>query len=342
MIAAHGRGVARAAEDAEAVLAESEKMMVELRTGTEAGRKDPVVHCRNAVMEALDHIEKVYHSRGRTVGLPTGIHDWDRMTGGLMGGDMITLAGRPSHGKTALGMEVALNVAMNAKVPTLVFSVEMPGLQLMVRALCGKAKVDLQRVRDGFLGKQDLPNLMREGEEMSRSPLYIDDSAGLTSAQLRARARAAKVRHGIGLIVIDYLQFMRGSGKRAKESRQLEVSEISATIKAVAKELNIPVIALAQLNRDAEDYGKPKLSHLRDSGSIEQDSDQVLLIHRLDKKKGKKDEEEPELDHNVLLLLEKQRNGPTGEIKLWFEKEFTTFRNLTEKTYSNRDEERQR
>jgi replicative DNA helicase len=180
-------------------------------------------------------------------------------------------------------------------------------------------------------------------QEFQEAPLYLDDSAGLTSAQLRARAMEAYHRYGCRLIVVDYLQFMRGSTKRAKESKQLEVAEISGTMKEIAKELNVPVIALAQLNRDAEEYAQPKLSHLRDSGSIEQDADQVLLIHRLDKSRTnkKRDEDEQERDHNTLLLLEKQRNGPTGPIKLLFDADFTLFRNVTAKKYSNSEEERQ-
>jgi replicative DNA helicase len=301
-------------------------------------------HCGDCIGEALHHIEMVHQKRGKTVGIATGIHDWDRMTGGLMGGDMIVVAGRPSHGKSALGMQVALHAAAVQAIPTLVFSVEMPSMQLMLRALCAGAKVDLQRVRDGFFSQGDMKNLSETANGLAESRLYIDDSAGLTTAQFRARAREAHGRHGVRFIVVDYLQFMHGATKRSKESRQLEVSEISGTMKEVAKELKVPVVVLAQLNRDAEEYAKPKLSHLRDSGSIEQDADQVALIHRLDKQRKKKgrDEEEFEEDHNAVLLLEKQRMGPTGEIKLWFDDKYTTFRNVTEKRYSNNSDERQR
>jgi replicative DNA helicase len=242
-------------------------------------------------------------------------------------------------------MQVAMHVAVETKIPTLIFSVEMPGMQVMCRALCGRIRVNLQRVRDGFFSRQEIERMHTTFGEMHGAPLYLDESAGLTTTQLRSRARAAKVKHGIGLIVVDYLQFMRGATKQAKDNRQLEVAEISATLKMVAKELKVPVIALAQLGREADESSMPKLSHLRESGSIEQDADQVLLIHRLDKKRKQRasdpDEEGAE-DHNTLLLLEKQRNGPTGPIKLFFEKEYTVFRNVTPKPYSSREEERQR
>lgn len=226
-------------------------------------------------------------------------------------------------------------------------------MQLMLRAICGRSRVNLQRTRDGMLAKSDLPRIGQHFHKLAQAPLYIDDTPGLTTAQFRARARMAKLRYGIKLIVLDYLQLMRSLTKRAQENRQVEVSEISSTIKAVAKELGIPIIVLAQLKRDAEERaGQPRLADLRESGSIEQDSDQVLLIHRLDRvKKRKKGEDDEEGDgtlkdekgrpYNTLLGLEKQRNGPVGDIKLMFEKEYTVFQNVTPKGYSNAEEERQ-
>ena len=304
-------------------------------------RENPVSHCKTAVMAAVDHIEKVYANRGETVGLATGIHDLDRSTGGFLGGQMIVIAARPACGKSALGMQIALHAAHTGSVPTLVFSVEMPSTELMVRAICSEASLDLQLVRSGFFKQQDLNTVSMAAQKLTKAPLYLDDTPGLTVAQFRSRARRAKTAHGIGLIVVDYLQFMHGSSKRAGESRALEVSEISKAIKTVAKELNVPVIALAQLNRDADEGSKPKLSNLRESGSIEQDADTVLLIHRLDKNKKRSEDEEP-MEHNTLLIVAKQRNGPTPEIELNFVGQQTVFRNVTKKLYSNNQNERQK
>jgi replicative DNA helicase len=305
-------------------------------------RENPVSHCKTAVLAAVEHIEKVYHSRGEPVGLETGIHDLDRSTGGFLGGQLIIIAARPACGKSALGMQIALHASMQKAVPTLVFSVEMPSSELMIRAICSEAGLDLQRSRDGFFDGRALGNVSSAATRLVKSKLYLDDTPGLTVAQFRSRARRAKSQHGLGLIVVDYLQFMKGSSKRAGESRALEVSEISMALKITAKELNIPIIALAQLNRDADEGSKPKLSNLRESGSIEQDADTVLLIHRLDKNKKKSDADEEPMDHNTLLILAKQRNGPTPDIKLNFIGQHTLFKNVTEKAYSNNQNERQK
>lgn len=302
------------------------------------GRESSVEHCKGAVIRAVDHIETVYKSRGKTIGIASGIHDLDRSTGGFLGGQMIVIAARPACGKSALGMQMALHAAMEQNVPTLVFSVEMPSVELMVRSLCKEARINLQRLRDGFLSEHILRDVSVHASRICKAPMFLDDTPGLSVAQFRSRARRAKMRNGIGLIVVDYLQFMHGSSKRANESRALEVSEISKAMKTTAKELNVPVIALAQLNRDADEQSKPKLSNLRESGSIEQDADTVLLIHRLDRNKKKED---PPEDHNTLLILAKQRNGPTPEIKLNFVGEHTVFHNVTEKKYSNNEAERQ-
>jgi replicative DNA helicase len=305
------------------------------------GRDSTVEHCKHAVIRAVDHIEQVHKSRGKTIGVASGIFDLDRSTGGFLPGQMIVIAARPACGKSALGMQFALHAAMDGAVPTLVFSVEMPSTELMVRSICKEASVNLQRLRDGFLSEFQMRDISGHASRIAKAPLYLDDTPGLTVAQFRSRARRAKMRHGIGLIVVDYLQFMHGSGKNARQSREQEVSEISKAMKTTAKELGVPVIALAQLNRDADEGSEPKLSNLRESGSIEQDADMVLLIHRLDKNKRKNDDDE-ERDHNTLLILAKQRNGPTPKIKLNFVGEHTVFNNVTEKAYSNNPNERQR
>ena len=319
-----------------------EQILYSLRDHTT--RENPVAPCREAVVAAVEHIEAVYHSRGKTIGLATGIHDLDRSTGGFLGGQMIIVAARPACGKSAMGMQFALHAVKECQVPTLVFSVEIPGRELMTRAICSEAGINLQRIRDGFFNERQLANVSQIAGTLIKSKLFIDETPGLTVAQFRARARRAKASHKIGLIVVDYLQFMSGSSGAAKQSRALEVSEISKAIKTTAKELDIPIIALAQLNRDADgDHTKPKLSNLRESGSIEQDADTVLLIHRLDKnKKRAADDEEAPPDHNTLLILAKQRNGPTPEIKLNFVGEHTRFENVTEKQYSNNPNQRQK
>lgn len=328
-----------------------ERILYGLRENTTS--TNPVVHCRDHVVAAVEHIEKVYASRGETIGLSTGIVDLDRSTGGFLGGQMVVIAARPACGKSALGMQFALHAVQEKSVPTLVFSVEMPGREIMLRALCSQADINLQRIRDGFFNQHKLAQVSNIASHLIRTKLFIDETPGLTVAQFRSRARRAKAQHKIGLIVVDYLQFMHGSTATAKMSRALEVSEISKAIKQTAKELDIPIIALAQLNRDAEgDNVKPKLSNLRESGSIEQDADVVLLIHRIDKNKKPArpkpadDEDDdtlpPEPDHNTLLILAKQRNGPTPEIKLRFIGERTVFENVTEKQYSNNPNHRQK
>jgi replicative DNA helicase len=305
-------------------------------------RENPVAHCRQSVLDAIEHIEAVYHNRGKTTGLATGIHDLDRSTGGFLGGQMIVIAARPACGKSALGMQIAIHAVQHLAVPTLVFSVEMPARELMVRAICSQAGLDLQRVRDGFFNQNALTSAANAAQHLVKAQLYLDETPALTVAQFRARARRARSTHKIGLIVVDYLQFMHGTTATAKQSRALEVSEISKAIKTTAKELDIPIIALAQLNRDADsEHLKPKLSNLRESGSIEQDADTVLLIHRLDKNKKKSDDDEP-MDHNTLLILAKQRNGPTPEIKMNFVGQFTRFENVTTAAYSNNPDHRQK
>lgn len=328
---------------AEELLGIAEKTVLDLR-GTTAGQaEDPVQHCGHAVIKAAEHIEELHKARGRVLGLPTGFVDWDRMTNGLKGGEMVIVAGRPSQGKSVIGLDVAMHAALTAGVPTLFFSIEMPAWQLMCRAVMARAKVDISGLRTGFFGKHDMARMSGAINEIAAAKLYIDETPGLSAAQFRARSRAAKAKYGLGLIVVDYLQFMQGSDKRSKDNRQMEVSEISRTIKNTAKELNIPIIALAQLNRDSDDPNgmrRPKLSQLRESGSLEQDADQVLLIHRLDKVKSKEADAEEE-DHNTILIMAKQRNGPVGEIKLNFLKQFTTFEGVTAKLYSNNENERQ-
>ncbi|MDD5350852.1 MAG: replicative DNA helicase, partial [Chthoniobacteraceae bacterium] len=252
---------------------------------TESRLNDKTFQIKEAVFAAIESIEKLYERKGEITGLPTGFSDFDKMTDGLHGSEMIVIAARPSMGKTALAMNIAEHVALNGKHAVAVFSLEMSSQQLVQRLLCSRAKVNLGKVRDGFMAERDFQNLTHAAAKISESKLLIDDTAGLSILELRAKARRMKAQHDIKLIVIDYLQLLKSTSKRAQDNRQLEIAEISSGVKALAKELEIPIIVLAQLNRNPENRtgdakGRPRLSDLRESGSIEQDADLVGLLMR--------------------------------------------------------------
>src|SRR5947208_8884148 len=281
---------------------------------------------KDHAMQAIETIEKLYERKGSITGISTGFVEFDRMTSGLHPSEMVVIAARPSMGKTALAMNIAEYVAINEKLPVGVFSLEMSSQQLDGELFVDRARVNLQRVRDGFLGERDFPSLTAAASKLAEAKIFIDDSPSLEILELRAKARRLKSQQDIQLVVIDYLQLVRSPSKRAKENRQLEISEISAGLKALAKELNIPVIVVAQLNRQPEQRtgGKPRLSDLRESGSIEQDADLVGLLVRPEV--YEEDEEaRAEKEGEAELIIAKQRNGPVGEIPLTFLKEFTRF-----------------
>jgi len=297
--------------------------------------KGQVLTMKDQVMEAIEAIEQLYERRGGITGIATGFAELDRMTNGLHEGEMIVIAARPSMGKTALAMNIAEHVAINEKLPVAVFSLEMSSQQLVQRLLCSRARVNLQKVRDGFLAERDFPSLTAAASKLAESQIFIDDSASLSILELRAKARRLKAQKDIKLIVVDYLQLLRSTTRRAQDNRQLEISEISAGLKGLAKELKVPVLVLAQLNRqpEARTGGKPRLSDLRESGSIEQDADLVGLLVRPEI--YEEDEEaRAEKAGEAELIIAKQRNGPVGEISLTFLKEFTRFedraRNVSE------------
>lgn len=284
---------------------------------------------KEAVVSALDSIEKLYDRKGEISGLPTGFEDFDKMTDGLHAAEMIVIAARPSMGKTALAMNIAEHVALNGKHAVAIFSLEMSSQQLVQRLLCSRAKVNLGKVRDGFMAERDFQNLTHAAAKISESKILIDDTAGLPILELRAKARRMKAQHDIKLIVIDYLQLLKSTSKRAQDNRQLEIAEISSGVKALAKELEIPIIVLAQLNRNpesrtGESKGRPRLSDLRESGSIEQDADLVGLLVR-EEYYAETDEEKEEKQGKATLIIAKQRNGPVGDVPLTFLKEFTRF-----------------
>jgi replicative DNA helicase len=257
-------------------------------------------------------------------GLGTGFPDFDKMTSGLHEGEMIVIAARPSMGKTSLAMNVAEHVALDLRLPVGVFSLEMTADSLVLRMLCSRARVNLRSIRDGFLAERDFPKLTGAAGKMANAPLFIDDSSGLSILQLRAKARRMYQQYGIKLFVIDYLQLLHSTARRA-ENRQQEIADISSGIKALAKELKVPVIVLSQLNRELEKdkNRKPRLSDLRESGAIEQDADLVALLY----KPSSDDEDAPAEQEAapVNLLIAKQRNGPTGDVNLTFLKSYTRF-----------------
>jgi replicative DNA helicase len=290
--------------------------------------KTEIVPTKDLVMEAIEQIEKLYENRGSVTGLPTGFVELDRMTSGLHAAEMIVIAARPSMGKTAFAMNIAEHVAMDIGKAVAIFSLEMSSQQLVQRILCSRAKVDLQRVRNGFLSERDFPNLTAAASQVAAAKMFIDDTPGLTVTELRAKARRIKSQHDIQLIVIDYLQLLRSMSRRAQDNRQLEISEISSGIKALAKELSLPIIVIAQLNRQpdtrAKEGGRPRLSDLRESGSIEQDADLVGLLVRPEYYETD-DEAKQERAGEAELIIAKQRNGPTGDVPLTFLKQYTRF-----------------
>ncbi|HEY0790074.1 MAG TPA: replicative DNA helicase [Chthoniobacterales bacterium] len=289
-----------------------------------------VIPTKDLVMEAIEQIEKLYEHRGAVTGLPTGFVELDRMTNGLHAAEMIVIAARPSMGKTALAMNIAEHVALEVGKAVAVFSLEMSSQQLVQRLLCSRAKVNLQKVRTGFLSERDFPNLTTAAAKLASARLYIDDTPGLSILELRAKARRLKSMYDIQLIVIDYLQLLRSPSRRAQDNRQLEIAEISSGVKSLAKELQLPIIVIAQLNRQpdtrAKEGGRPRLSDLRESGSIEQDADVVGLLVRAEYYETD-DEGKQEKAGEAELIIAKQRNGPTGDVPLVFLKEFTRFEN---------------
>jgi replicative DNA helicase len=308
--------------DVRVLLDEVEKRVFEIGEQRFHGELSSI---KNEVMAAISNIEHLYKNRGGLTGLSTGFSKLDQMTSGLHGGEMIIVAARPSMGKTAFAMNIAEHVSVDQGKPVAIFSLEMSSQQLVQRLLCSRARINLQRIRDGFLNKADFPKLSAAAAQLTKSKIFIDDTAGLSILELRAKARRMRDRLRIEMIVVDYLQLLRSTSKRAQENRQIEVAEISYGLKALAKELNIPIVVLAQLNRQPDEKGgRPMLSHLRESGSIEQDADVVGMLFRPEV--YEKDEEaREEKAGEAELIIAKQRNGPVGDVPLTFLKEYTRF-----------------
>ncbi len=306
--------------DVENFLDEAEKSIFEI---SERRVKPSFYSIREVVKHSLDTISKLYEKKELITGVPSGFKDLDKMTAGFQPSDLIIVAGRPSMGKTAFCLNVAQYAAIERKIPIAIFSLEMSKEQLVIRMLCSQSQVDGNRLRTGFLHDSDWPKLTLAAGTLYEAPIFIDDTAALSVLELRAKARRLKAEHRLGMIIIDYLQLMKGRAKA--ESRQQEISEISRSLKALAKELNIPVIAVSQLSRKTEERhgNRPQLSDLRESGAIEQDADVILFLFREEVYNRQEDNQ-----GKAEVIIGKQRNGPIGKVDLAFLDKLTTFKDL--------------
>lgn len=309
------------ANDAEELLDYAERSIFEV---AENKITPSFIGLKEVVNLSVKHIESLYEKKELVTGVPTGFTDLDRLTAGLHDSELIIIAGRPAMGKTAIAMNIAINASAHSNKRVAIFSLEMAAEQLVIRMLCSEARINAQNVRTGYISKKDWPDLTRAAAVLSNAPINIDDTANQTVLSIRAKARRLKAEQGLDLIIVDYLQLMRGTAK--SENRQQEISEITRSLKILAKELRIPIIALSQLSRATEqrDSKRPQLSDLRESGSIEQDADVVLFIYRAEHYDGEKVEHKGKAE----VIIGKQRNGPTGIARLAFIKEFTRFDNL--------------
>lgn len=310
------------------LLENAEKKVFLIAEAGARGRKG-FVSMRSAVKEAFQILHHRYENRGSVTGLPTGFIDLDQMTAGLQPSDLIIIAARPSMGKTAFSVNMAEHAAMRTKKAVAIFSMEMSASQLAFRLISSMGHINAQNLRTGDLAEEEWPRVTNAITLLSETKIFIDDTPALSPGELRSRARRLKREHDLGLIVIDYLQLMQVPG--TKENRATEISEISRSLKALAKELNVPVIALSQLNRSLEQRAdkRPMMSDLRESGAIEQDADVIMFIYRdeyYNPESGEKGVAE--------IIIGKQRNGPTGAVKLAFLGQYTRFENLASDSYS--------
>jgi len=308
--------------DVEVFLDEAERAIFEI---SEKRVRPSFYSIRDIVKESFKTIERLFQKKELVTGIPSGFKELDRMTAGFQPSDLIIIAGRPSMGKTAFCLNVAQYAAIENKIPVAVFSLEMSKEQLVIRMLCSEAHVEGTRLRTGYLNESDWPKLTIAAGNLSEAPIYIDDTAALSVLELRAKARRLKADHGLGMVIIDYLQLMKGRAR--VENRQQEISEISRSLKALSKELSIPVIAVSQLSRKTEERtgNRPQLSDLRESGAIEQDADLIIFIYR--DEIYNRAEDNPNRG-KAEVIIGKQRNGPIGKIDLAFLDKFTTFKDL--------------
>ncbi|QJC54556.1 replicative DNA helicase [Paenibacillus albicereus] len=310
-----------AADDIGLMLSEAEQRIMEI-----ANRRSSsgFVSIRDVLMEVFERVEFLYTNKGGSTGIPSGFVDLDKMTSGFQRSDLIIVAARPSVGKTAFALNIAQNVGVRARETVAIFSLEMSAAQLVQRMVCAESNVDAGRMRTGFLEGDDWEKLTMAIGALSEAEIYIDDTPGITVSDIRAKCRRLKKERNLGMILIDYLQLIQGRGK-AGENRQQEVSEISRTLKQIARELEVPVIALSQLSRGVEQRQdkRPMMSDLRESGSIEQDADIVAFLYRDDYY-----DKETEKKNIIEIIIAKQRNGPVGTVELAFLKNFNKFVSL--------------
>ena len=308
-------------DEVEVVLGEAEKSILEVAQRKNAGAFHNI---KDVLVRTYDNIEIMHNRKGDITGIPTGFSELDKMTAGFQRNDLIIVGARPSVGKTAFALNIAQNVATKTEENVAIFSLEMGAEQLVMRMLCAEGNIDAQRLRTGSLTDDDWGKLTMAMGSLSNAGIFIDDTPGVRIQEIRSKCRRLKQEHGLGMILIDYLQLIVGSG-RAGENRQQEVSEISRSLKALARELQIPVIALSQLSRGVEQRQdkRPMMSDIRESGSIEQDADIVAFLYR-DDYYDKESE-----DKNIIeIIIAKQRNGPVGTVQLAFVKEYNKFVNL--------------
>jgi len=310
--------------DIEELLDSAQKVIFEISEN----KIKPAFYPVNSILkDTIKNIQTLYEKKEHVTGVPTGYIDLDEMTAGFQRGDLIIIAGRPSMGKTAFALNIAQYSAIHAEPaqPVAIFSLEMSKEQLVTRLLCSEARVDAGRLRTGHLNDSDWPKLMHGAGSLHKAKIFIDDTPAISVLEMRAKARRMKAEHRIGMIVVDYLQLMRGGSN--PESRQQEISEISRSLKALAKELDVPVIALSQLNRGLESRTdkRPMMSDLRESGAIEQDADVIMFVYR----EEVYNKENPDLKGRAEIIIGKQRNGPIGKVDLSFLGEYTRFENLS-------------
>lgn len=307
-------------DEVEEVLDEAERSILEVSSRKNVNAFQPI---KDVLIEVYDNIEQLHHAKDDVTGIPTGYRDLDRMTSGFQRNDLIIIAARPSMGKTAFALNIAQNVAINTDENVAIFSLEMGAAQLVQRMLCAEGNIDSQRLRTGKLVQEDWGKLTMAMGSLSHAGIYIDDSPGIRVTDIRSKCRRLKQEHGLGMIIIDYLQLIQGS-EHSRENRQQEVSEISRSLKSLARELEVPLIALSQLSRGVESRQdkRPMMSDLRESGSIEQDADIVGFLYRDDYYDSESEQQ------NIEIIISKQRNGPTGTVELAFVKEYNKFVDL--------------
>jgi len=319
------RSAYEGADDAFDILDNAERKIFEI---TESHLSKSYQGMDRAVRDAMEYIETIHSTTHQKFSVPTGFYELDELLGGFQKSDLVILAARPSMGKTALALTLARNAAIDHKVPVGIFSLEMATMQLIIRMICAEARINAHKVRTGKLPVSEAPKLSRTVHKLTEAPVYVDDSPAQSVLEIRAKARRLKSEKNVGMIIIDYLQLM--SGPQKIESREREISHISRSLKALAKELNIPVLALSQLNRAVETRTdkRPQLSDLRESGSIEQDADVVIFLNRPELYKIEQYPDNTSTEGICEVIIAKQRNGPIGDLKLAFIKDYARFENL--------------